>query len=303
MFVMDFIKESVVSMTSKTAGDVLGKKRKQTLRPDDLTPEQLDEKFEMYERAVQTPDVHAEFYDRVYRETRGKKARRLREDFCGSFAVCCEWSKLRPNNEALGLDLDSFVVDYGKRVHFSKLEPEQQRRVRTELQDVLQPPKEKFDLIVAANFSFCIFKERQTMLDYFKACLTSLDEDGVLVLEHAGGPGMIEEDKEKTKFKRDGKKWFTYIWDQQSFDPLTHDAMYAIHFKKADGTYFEDAFVYDWRLWSLPELVDLMKEAGFNDVICYWETRDEDDELTGEYQLSANGSNDEAWVSYLVGKK
>jgi len=58
-----------------------------------------------------------------------------------------------------------------------------------------------------------------------------------------------------------------YVWEQREFDPCTARAVNAMHFRvERDGEIvqsIEDAFVYRWRLWSVPELRDAMAEAGF----------------------------------------
>jgi len=57
------------------------------------------------------------------------------------------------------------------------------------------------------------------------------------------------------------------VWEQREFDPCTARAVNAMHFRvERDGEIvqsLEDAFVYSWRLWSVPELRDAMTEAGF----------------------------------------
>jgi hypothetical protein len=36
------------------------------------------------------------------------------------------------------------------------------------------------------------------------------------------------------------------------------------YFAHREGSALRDAFRYDWRIWSLPELRDLLNEAGFS---------------------------------------
>ena len=52
------------------------------------------DKYSLYSRAVQQPDVDVRFLRELYRELKGKTPKVLREDFCGTFSVCCEWVKL-----------------------------------------------------------------------------------------------------------------------------------------------------------------------------------------------------------------
>jgi len=63
------------------------------------------DKYTLYQQAVQEPDHEVEFFDRVYRARHKRLPKVLREDFCGTFAVCCEWVK-KPGRVAIGVDLD-----------------------------------------------------------------------------------------------------------------------------------------------------------------------------------------------------
>jgi SAM-dependent methyltransferase len=259
-------------------------------------------KYHLYEKSVQSPDVHAELFTGFYKQLRGKNARHLREDFCGTFAICCEWVKLSPKNTALGLDLDPEPIAYGKVVHYDFLTPDQQKRISIRQADVLNPPSQKSDMILAGNFSFCIFKDRPTLLKYFKSCLKSLNPGGILFLEAAGGPGMIEKVKESKTLRLPGNKKFVYYWDQKAFDPISCNVQYSIHFKLPNGKLMKDAFTYDWRLWSIPEIRELFAEAGFKKSAVFWET-EHNGVGTGEFVRTEKATNDHAWIAYLAAIK
>ena len=259
-------------------------------------------KYALYERSVQSPDFHAEWFVGMYKDLRGKYPRQMREDFCGTFKLSCEWVKRNRQNTALGVDLDPEPLAYGRKHHLSELTAEQLGRIRVVNDNVLSIATPKVDVVLACNFSFCIFKERATLIRYLRACLRSLRKDGVAILDLAGGPGMIEPMRERKKIKDPKLGKFTYTWHQKSFDPITHGAQYAIHFTLQDGTQMQDAFIYDWRLWTIPEIRDAMAEAGFSKSVVYWETEHQG-EGTGEYIASENGDNAYAWVAYIVGIK
>ena len=65
----------------------------------------------------------------------------------------------------------------------------------------------------------------------------------------------------------------------------------------------ERAFTYDWRLWTLPELRELLTEAGFSQVHIYWETDDKDGQPSGKYRRATVGKPDLAWLCYIVAVK
>ena len=92
-----------------------------------------------------------------------------------------------------------------------------------------------------------------------------------------------------------------FIWDQKSYDPITGDIRCHIHFSFPDRTKLKRAFTYDWRLWSLPEIREVLLEAGFVRVTVYWEGTDEEtDEGNGEFTPAEHGEADDAFIAYIV---
>jgi hypothetical protein len=136
------------------------------------------------------------------------------------------------------------------------------------------------------------------MLNYLRRCYESVKADGLLFLDLFGGPESMEETKEKTK--HDG---FTYVWHQARFHPVTNHIQCYIHFKFKDGSRIKRAFSYSWRVWTAPEIRDLLLEAGFANVTVYWEGEDENGDGNGEFTPSATGEADLAWVAYVVAEK
>ena len=96
---------------------------------------------------------------------------------------------------------------------------------------------------------------------------------------------------------------FTYIWEQAEFHPVTNHMRCHIHFKFPDGSKIKKAFTYEWRLYTAPEIRDLLLEAGFSKVTVYWEGEDEDGEGNGEFTPDAEGTPDLAWIAYIVAEK
>ena len=259
----------------------------------------IEKKYKMYERSVQSPKVDAELYNGFFKKLTGRIAYSLREDFCGTFALSKEWIKLRKENTALGLDLDPACIEYGMKNHFTKLDPEQQSRIKILEKNVISTTKPESDMILANNFSFYIFKETDTLVKYFKKAYSSLRPGGAFILEMVGGPGFIEELVEEKVVKKSGKLWFTYYWDQQEFDPITRTGKWAIHFKPAKKKKMKDAFIYDWRLWTIPEVRAALEEAGFKTTKVLWEMPKGKKDY--EYEIVEKGLNDDAWISYVAG--
>jgi hypothetical protein len=253
---------------------------------------------ELYEQSVQAVDVEVEFLDATFAALRGRRPLSLREDFCGTASAACEWVKSHERRTAVGVDNDKDTLDWGRANRVAQLPKAAQARVELLLADVRSVETPKVDIAVAFNFSYFLLKERAELKAYFTRLRETLNDDGVLFLDCFGGAEAITPQKEKTKHKG-----FTYIWDQAEYEPVTGRMLCHIHFKFPDGSRIRKAFTYDWRLYTLPELRDLLLEAGFSTVRVYWEGEDEDGEANGEYTESATGEADPAWVSYIVAEK
>ncbi len=266
------------------------KKRATTLKPFD--------KYLYYKKSVQSPDTDVEFLRDTYKELRGTDARVMREDFCGTFSICCEWVKLNKNNKAIGVDLDPEPIHYGKNNYQPLLTDEQQSRVKVLEKNVMDASLPKADIISAQNFSYYIFKSREVLKSYFKNAYKTLNNGGLFIVDSFGGSQCQEANEEETE--HDG---FSYFWDQDKFDPVTNDGLFFIHFKRKGEKKREKVFVYDWRMWSIPEIREIMEEAGFKTTHVYWEGTDKDGEGNGEFSRIKEGEECESWVAYIAGEK
>lgn len=258
-------------------------------------------KYRFYELSVQTPSISLYWYDTIYRDLRGRSARIMREDFCGTFILSANWVKRHEENRAIALDLDPEPLAFGKSEHLQPLSSTQKKRIAILRQNVMSRTTPLADIEVAGNFSFNIFKKWEELVRYFRFARESLDRGGLLILEQGGGPGFIEESKDRRPIQKHGKKLFTYIWDQQYFNPINHHARYGIHFKMPNGKIHENVFSYDWRLWSIPEIRVALKEAGFKDTCVYWEGSTPEGSGDGIFERMEEGDNSYAWTAYIVG--
>lgn len=258
-------------------------------------------KYHLYENSVQSPEAHIELLAQICTEVGRKESRRMREDFCGTAQLSCHWVATHPENTAIGLDLDPEPLSYGLKNNVGRLKANQRPRVKLLRKNVLTRGPGKFDLVVAGNFSFFIFKKREVLLEYFRCVRSSLAKGGVFTLEMAGGPGMIAPAREYRTIPIPGAGKVRYTWHQRKFDPITHDALYSIHFTLPNGKKFNHAFEYDWRLWTIPEVRDALIEAGFRETAVYWEKEDRHGRGTGEYALADKGDNSHSWIAQVVG--
>ena len=84
------------------------------------------------------------------------------------------------------------------------------------------------------------------------------------------------------------------------FHPATGHTDCFIHFRFPDGSELTDAFSYTWRLYTPPELRDLLLEAGFAEVRVYFEEFDEEGDGTGNFARDEKGPACEGWLGYMV---
>ncbi|GJL83651.1 MAG: hypothetical protein DHS20C01_32850 [marine bacterium B5-7] len=274
------------------------KTKSRTRRTPKYTAKTAD-KYELYQLSVQSVEPDIEFIRRVYKKQNGRPARHFREDFSGTGLLTCEWIKKGPKYTAEAFDIDPEPIAWGCARHFAELGENAERAV-IHTADVRESSDKAPDVRCAQNFSYWIFKTRAEMIDYFKRVREDLAEDGVFVLDAHGGPESIEEREEETLIEAG----FTYVWDQHWYSPVTNEAKLRIHFRFKDGSELKSAFTYDWRVWSIPEIRDILLEAGFSRVDVYWEGTDDDGESgNGIYRKTRYGTNDPAWVTYIVGIK
>jgi hypothetical protein len=299
-------KKSSKSTAKKTAGK--SARPRSRARPA-LTAATAD-RHELYQLSVQNVEAEIDFVDATYQALRGRHAVRLREDFCGTGNTSCEWVRRRASNLAFGLDIDQPTLDWGLEHNLSKLTPEQRKRVRLMNSNVLTPGDAVgMDCVLAMNFSYWLFKTRDQMRAYFRTVRDSLADDGVFFLDHYGGSETMTEMVEKRDIEPGKGRKFVYEWDQASYNPITGDMTCRIHFRFPDRTRMKNAFEYHWRLWTLPEIRELLTEAGFSRVTVYWEGDELDKkgeptgEGSGEFSPSETGSADPAYISYITAEK
>lgn len=255
------------------------------------------DKYDLYKKSVQSPDADVEFYAKVYKELRKKNARSFREDFCGTFSLSTEWVKLHRANIAYGLDIDPEPMEYGRSHYYSKLSDQQKSRLKIIEQNVLGPGLPTVDIAVAMNFSYFCFKKRDILKKYFQNVYKSLKKDGVFMVDTFGGSQCFDAAEDVHRYKG-----HTYYWDQISFDPVTNEAIFYIHFR-VKGKKITKVFRYDWRMWSIPEIREIMYEVGFKKTHVYWEGTNRKGEGNSVFTRTEKGESCLSWIAYVVGEK
>ena len=267
--------------------------RKKKAKRQPLTARTAD-KHALYESSVQDTSVDIRFINRVFVKERGRPPLSLREDFCGTALLCAGWVRSAKQRTASGLDLHQPTMDWGREHH---LEPLGSAAGRAQLlcRNVMDGVGSTHDVAVAFNFSYCALKTRQDMLRYFACVRRDLTDDGAFFLDIHGGTECFEEMEESTKHPG-----YTYVWDQGPYDAINGFVWRYIHFRFPDGTQMHRAFSYDWRMWTLPELRDILEEVGFKRIDVYWEGSNAKGEGNGSFRKVTRADNEASWIAYIV---
>jgi SAM-dependent methyltransferase len=257
---------------------------------------------ELYRWAVQDPCVQVTYLSLIHHHGTGRWPRRLREDFAGNAADAVEWLA-RGGERAIAVDIDGRTLRWGVR---------RARRILGERADRLQvveadvrtvgPPRvPKVDVVAALNFSALVLRER-------RVC-GGLRPGGAFVMSVFGGPLRMRRWVRRRTIRRKAQyaierplPAFEYVWEQRSFDPLTARLDCRLHFVLREGgrrRTRRDAFRYDCRVWTVPELRDLLLEAGFRKTEV-WQHRTRGGR--GVFEPTARLAG-RAWIAYVVGRR
>lgn len=251
-------------------------------------PRKPYDKYGLYERSVQRPQFDIDFVTRVYRAEHDRLPMALREDFCGTAFISSEWVRSHPRRTALGLDLDAAPLAWGRTWNVAPL-GDAARRLTLLQKDVRSVFSPKADVTVAFNFSYCVFMTRGDLVDYFRKARRGIRRGGAFMLDGYSGPDSLEPGNEVRNYAK-----FIYTWDQREMDAITGRAMRYIHFRmKGQRKTMKRVFTYDWRLWTITELIDALAEAGFARVEVY-------DEKKNGYRKVARAAYKDAFIPILV---
>jgi SAM-dependent methyltransferase len=226
-------------------------------------PKPAIDRFALYELCAQSPERDA----RMLRAIHGAQPRTLGEDFCGTAALSAAWVALHPGGRAVAVDLDRETLDRAAPRASSRL-----RLVQADVRSV----RAKVDVIAVQNFSINELHTRRDLVDYLRHARARLSPGGCFVCDCYDGAdayvtGVIRQSVAPSPDWPRGVK-IAYRWEHRTADPLSGRVVCAMHFEVRSGSSvrrFDDAFVYDWRRWSVPELRDAMLDAGFGRTEVY----------------------------------
>ncbi|MDX2115288.1 MAG: class I SAM-dependent methyltransferase [Planctomycetota bacterium] len=258
----------------------------------------IPNRYDLYELAVQEPGIQTRFL----RALHGGRPTTLCEDFCGPASLARHWTLLDERFIGAGVDRDAEPLAHARRRAAQQgLDPQRLEFVRADVRRT----RVRADIIAAFNFAVCELHDRASLTAYLRRVRGRLLAGGVFVADlYEGGAGTVGLTEASALIRVGDARW-RYQWEQRSADPLTGMVENAIHFLPARrGTpALRDAFVYRWRLWSVPELRDALREAGFARTEAYLSYGDAIDGDGDPVPMPAEGAAAEpGFVAYVVGR-
>lgn len=237
----------------------------------------------------------------------------LCEDFCGPASIARAWLAMDRRHRAVAVDRDVEPLGHAVR-KLTASDPHALERFVVRERDVFEAD-DRCDVIAALNFAVCEIHTRARLVTYLRNVQFRLGAGGVAAFDLYGGEAALSAGVSEQVVEVEGGE-VLYVWQQVSADPMTAYVENAIHFETPDGQRMDNAFVYRWRLWSVPELRDALREAGFasTEVRCrYGEAMDGEGEIVLGDPVSSDEPGaatdrsslpdaDEPAVYYVVGR-
>jgi SAM-dependent methyltransferase len=276
--------------------------------------------WDLYQASVQDSTAQARVLEHLFRRIHRRRTPKvLREDFAGTAQDALAWISLDPAHTALAVELDPAVVERARARSRAILRSADRRLsfIQSRVEDLRPDTIPRADIVAALNFSIGYLHDRSTLVAYLRQVRQSLAPRGIFVASVFGGAQSVRPHRESFPIARRPARRgspatpaFEYVWEVHGFNPVQQRGDFRIHFripgnKKAEGVGEEiaDAFRYDWRVWSLPELTEALREAGFHSAEVWRHTLEESS--GGRPKVFIGPVDDlqgvDPWVVYGVG--
>lgn len=183
----------------------------------------------------------------------------LGEDFSGTAALSREWVREIKGGRAIAVDLDPEPLERARARGVKAVQGDVRRATNAQ--------RHAADVVFVGNFSIGEIHGRKDLVRYLRHARARLKRGGAFVCDTYGGSSAFSTGAVVRVHPGPGEFQTRYTWEQREANPLTGEVVNALHFRVVRAGTVEleltDAFVYRWRLWSVPELRDAMVEAGF----------------------------------------
>jgi len=248
------------------------------------------DKHDLYELCVQNPEALIPLLNAIH----SNAPLTLAEDFSGTAILSHQWVEQSDQHRAIATYLDQEALNkHGNHPQIKKH--------LANVNDAIDPA----DILFVGNFSIGYHHTRAELITYLKKAHARLEKsNGIFLCDTYGGENAYTLGGVHRPTPMGDGRLCRYTWEQRDADPLTGMVTDVIHFRiEHAGTIteeYDDAFTYHWRLWSVPELRDAMREAGFKQVQCYSKLPDAIDDEGNAYINPIQDPQEELEESFIV---
>lgn len=252
----------------------------------------IPDRFECYERCVQSPRHVAGFLRALYLAHNTAEPITLAEDFSGTCALSREWCAHTPTSAAICVDLDADALAWARARATNNAITDQITFVHADCladrfnadcfneADAAAPLRDRpCDVCFVGNFSIGYAHDRATLLRYLARTRERLlrtrhgSSSGIFVCDTYGGATAFALGGVERTHPGPHASTIRYAWAHEHADPATAMVTNSISLRvERDGDVIAEyprAFEYRWRLWSIAELREAMLEVGFHRTNVY----------------------------------
>jgi len=254
-------------------------------------------KHDLYELCVQSPD----YLVPLLRAVHGGYPGVLGEDFCGSAALSREWVRKVAAGRAIAVDSDPEALGLARG-------PESLQVIEGDVVEATDPAAHAVDVLFVGNFSIGYWHTRSELVRYLGHARARLKAGGVFLCDTYGGESAFLLGSVHRDHPVGDGRIVRYTWEQREADPLTGMVTDVLHFQVMRAGVIEEehpeAFVYHWRLWSVPELRDAMIEVGFESTEVHAQLPEALDGAGNAYvrPISDPGEIDDSFIVLVCGR-
>ena len=275
--------------------------------------------LEPYRWAMQDPETNAVVLRSKSEQLRpGREPMVLREDFAGTSAESVAWVALRRGRRAVAVDLDAPTLEWAQHRATRLLgsRASEVQFVQADVRSAGPPEVPPADIISVLNYSILYLHESEELRSYLRQAVSGLALDGILVLNTFGGPARTQPGTTRRRVTPQPRlpseppfPKFDYFWEVRSYDCASKRLDCRIHFAVPDRTApqgiheVSDAFRYNWRLWSVRELVAACIESSFSEAQVWRHTYDPSKGQAGVFLGRIDPDSVDAlenWTAYIV---
>ena len=241
-----------------------------------------------------------EFVDNRFKALRGRRARLLREDFCGTANVSCEVGFRPPRQRAPSVSISTARCCSGQRSiiccssHASPAAADRPTLRKRAIKTYTDQPTS-----FGNEFRYLAVQGAQGVERYFRRVRGFAGRGRHPVSRRLWRLRLFQREiVEEQEIEEGG---FTYVWGAGEVRACQRQPDLPIHFDFPDGSRLERAFSYDCAC-GLPEIRELVGGSRLPQICVYWQGWDERQEADGDFKPVSEGEADAGGSSYLGGE-